>query len=577
MMAFTPEHISELKSLFIKEIGQIIETSSIRLLPLSEPCLAFSGEGIRQENDVWILDFGEVPSISKISRTVSVQNAGQIPLCVGVQGGDLRIGFQWKNDFRENIEPGGDFQEMEIVYRGKELTDKPLDESITFIADFFPDDQTSGFREEFVLRVIAAPHTDLPLGVFDFNGLPDSNSHDFGVINPSNKKKSIPDYCLSIANSGNKTLTFHLDQIPDWLNISTEPPNILSETGKGAIEPGNAACMIRISPRLSLGLSKSFQSRMILETNEFRSEFKRIEMEFHCRRQISGPYIRPGKEGPIPIQALTNTPKTLVFPIENLGEQAAEIRFEGDDLIEAGTLIVPAAGSKEPGRGVIKTRIQTEGKKPEKLNAALKISIENNEQPAFVIPLEVDIIEIKCVPDMADFGTVSPGESPEQEFVFQVSGGHQLNLETLVSKPLKESLRFSTDKTSAMIVRLTDSPEQDSPLSEYNGPGIQIRDPKLGYEQTLHIRFRRAAPVLESGPKIDPGDEMIAGRLCPQCPYNIVLPLSERYCRFCGASLEDAEPVDFEGVNVCAKCGRQYKTDIGFCPIDGTPLTPLTT
>lgn len=488
------DRLSELKSFFI---GELTVTSNVWAGPVKTPHLFFRGDGTAYQDGKWVAEWGDVPAVGTATKSVCIENLGQERLTLFAKSNQDWLDCQWqRTDQSQAVLDTGDCLNLEAVFRGKEMKAQTLTGTLQITAK-----TDSGAEKAFPLTVKLTAHIRLPYASFDFNGSPLPEPYDFGVISPLEKRAAhIPSYRLFIENRGTEVLETSFEDCPGWLkifmiNISASRDNLQFQ-----ISPGQTAVAV-VAPRPCLDFMGLNKGILICQTNDMRKAYERLALHFQCVQEIETPYI--AFEEPEPAEVFPNIPYELDIPLCNRGKTPAHIAVKSQHKwIKPGRgLLVPGAAGLTPGKARLHVSIRADRESPGMHEANLELTILNDSQPPIYIPLTVCIVKIEYSPRLLDFGVLNTKTSSSLSVTFKASNGRELSLEAEPLPELKDHLRITVKPTPELgeNFRVTMNPHtleitlQDAgELSEYEGPGIIVRESRSGYEDTIPVKFRRS-------------------------------------------------------------------------------------
>ncbi|WP_207682140.1 zinc ribbon domain-containing protein [Desulfonema magnum] len=510
MEPLTHDEFSELKSFFI---GEPRDQTKVWVTAVKTPHLSFEASGAAYLNDERTLDFGSVPAIGDTSELLTIANLGQTPLTLAIEGGKDWLKYKCRSP---HLRAGGDRTDLELFFHGEEHGEEIKSRELTcplLIKAKTP----SGTEKEFPLHINIKTHTHLAYGKFDFNGKAESDIHDFGSINPTDKGE-ISAYRLSIENCGKEALKVKFEDCPEWLTADVLNVKTSRKETAFQISPGETAITI-IRPVPSLNFLGTHSGRIICRSNDVRKKYKKLELEFQCVQEIQDAYIVPKK--PESIEIIPNRTYTADIPVSNWGKTPAQVSVKSQSqwITLPESFQIPAIKGQKPGEKSLQVTIRADqGSGTGRQTTNLELTLLNGNQEPVHIPVETDIIGIECDPESLDFGTVNVKDTPTRSTTFKATDDRELYLKAKPLPGLEENLSVVV-KGHTVEAKLEDVPLSGSRLVTHDGPGIIVQD-SSGYEQEFYVKFQRTAPSFEADTQeIDMGE--IVGGTTAKGHFNI--------------------------------------------------------
>ncbi len=500
MKPLNRDTFSDLQDFFI---GGLNEPVKVWVTRVREPHLHLNGPGVDHQGGEWILDYGSVPAVGTIRRRVSIENAGQGPLKLDVEGdSEDWLKHRWKKDHSQPcLKGGGDRAVLEVFFQGREIEEQRLTALLRIRTA-----TDSGVEKTFPLRIRVNAHIRFAHGLFDFNGKADREPYDFGLINPVKKGEKHQPYRLSIENRGTEPLEMTIDTSSEWLTVETINVKPSRNGLNFRVHPGETSITVirPIPSKKFMGINKG---EIILRSNDTRKKYQEFDIPFQCVQEIQEPYIT-FKKPQTSIEIVPHRPYAITLSIYNRGKTEAQlfVASQSQYVQSQPALQVPGAVGQKPGKAPLPVTIQADSEVPpgpQTMNLELRL-VNGNQKPLH-IPVEIYAVKIEWEPESLDFGEVNFGETRNLPVTFKPSDDRELLMWAKPEPVLQDdlSVKMVNDHTLEVIL-------EDIPISSnktYEGPGIIVYDSQLGYEERLFVKFRRTTPIFDADPReIDMGN-----------------------------------------------------------------------
>ena len=491
-MNLTYDVIQELKRHFI---GGPSEPSRFWLAPAEGPQISCFGDGVSEVAGGYFLHFGPVPALSVQSRTVFVENSGQDRLRLALRNPNPWLRARWAGRGQETRLAGGEKAALELVFRSENLESRAYAGSVLLLGE-----GETGEERAVELGVRLTTFLDGAFGRFSFGGSPERRPHDFGIVDPapgtvggeegSCGPSEGPLYSVTIDSVGSEPLRVLLEDLPDWL--SAEIDGYCREgPAAGTFFERQAPVRLTLRPaRYSrrLGL---LTGRITLRSNDRRPAFRLLPLDLSMHVERDRPYLTSAEVLPVAVARPRRPP--VEIHLANSGKEAARLELAAVSpvLSLAALPEVPGAGETEPGRAVIKGEISTEDLVigPQMLELALRV--RDGDPTELRIRLPVTLVEVRCTPDMLNFGALRGGERRERSIRFHASDDRALQLEARVMPEAKGFLKaeIASDGIVHVVCHL---PAGEKP-SPFDAAGLEVSDSRLGFMRHVRVRWEPAA------------------------------------------------------------------------------------
>lgn len=503
MPYISKENFSELKSIFI---GELTDSAKVWPTPVKEPHLYFSGDAVRLKNSQWVLDFGSVAAGVTVKKLMRIENLGQEDLKIDVTGGAAAwCEHRWLQGASNpgRLPKGGGVIDLEVIFKGREFKARELEAGLAVHAR----GASTGASATYTVNIKVRTHTNVPYGVYDFNGRQTPDMHDFGVIDPQLPKIKPKSYRLSIRNVGGETLAITLSNAPDWLKGLLDG-DVFEKQGRIEIKP-QKEITAAIAPISSVKFLGRLEGAIRFETNDMQPQFQKTALPFRCVQEIQGPYVR--FKQPQPLELFQGQKRVLKVPVYNFGNAPAKLQIQPNTpCLKVGEhLALASKKGDNPGRGVVNLTVSVNPRTPLGEHTFLaRIKAAESDQKLSPIKVKVGVIGIECSPDPIDFGVVNAKEESPQVVVFKASDGRDLSLKAAPLPKLEGVMDVAMIKGNVASMTLRYPPTGPN---EYNEPGVVVKDHSTGYTFEREVKFKRTVPFLEVQPhEIDAG-EIIGG------------------------------------------------------------------
>ncbi len=500
MIDFSIEDLLELKEIFVG--GELHRPQKSWIIPVREPFLDIYGQEVTPGNEGFKMDFGSVSPLDIKQKSVFVTNLTQQPLMVWVKETETRahegISARWQNNSSEILlNPSGGTAELQVNFRGSIVKEQSIDTSIGLVAEM-----ESGVTKEFLLQVRIHTFINFPYVEFNFNGTKRPVPHDFGTIDPILKDSTAVNlYRLAIKNVGKERLTLLLHQLPQWLMVEVDGQAVGNPGEEFHVE-ADMETMVNFYPLASMDFLGKQSTDIQLKSNDIRPSYREIKLQFSLTQEIKGPYIT--WEKPSHLEVIAGGTREFKIPLINWGNQQARISpgNKSNPITIKEDIIIPMAEAGKPKRKELPAVINCEHLPPGNQQMELEILVAESSQGKLKVPIDVSVIEIKANPAAVDFGLVDLDQERTVTVNFKATDARDINIFARPIKDMKDYLRvIMADSNSIEVSFHCKIIDIDSLLSSYEGPGIEVQQPEMGYHSVLPVKFQITKPGMEIEPQ----------------------------------------------------------------------------
>lgn len=440
-----------------------------------EPVLEASGEGVSWTGSGWQIDFGRLSNHGDTWRTVRIESLGQDGVLVhrpSVRGRGLRTRGIDGDVF---LARGGEPLEFQVGLRAEELAAERGSLQWSIEAE-----SGRGLPQSLNLQPVFEVPTVPPRGLYSFHGVERSALHDFGRVT---SEAPPPAYELRVDNETSEPVMVSLSHLTRGLVLEVETSRFEGpQPGLFCRQPSPVT--IRVWPdAANLPEGRGF-GRLVIETDDERPDRQSFELEFTA---LVSPRAAMVEVLPLAVSRVVRGGGMRVdLLFRNRAPHPLTLEPQPAACCELGGPIqLPAATATEPGwatRTVILNGIEAG-----ETQRVLVFECSPNAFAPVVVRIPLEVVSIGTEFAGLDFGLVIPGERRELSLHYE-STGEVPKLEVRVLAPLSSVLAARFEGLDLLADFHPDSAAAER-WSRYDGPGLEVTAPELGFVHELGVRF----------------------------------------------------------------------------------------
>lgn len=448
-----------------------------RWAPVLEPVLELSGEGVSRTEGGWQIDFGRLPTRGESWRTVRLESLGQDSVLVRRPSASGRGLGQRGIEGDAYLARGGVPLEFQVGLRADELGDDRSSLRWSIEAE-----SGRGLRRSSGLRPRFEVPTLPPRGRYSFHGAERPVMFDFGRISP---EASPVVYELRVEPEAPE---------PVMVSLSHLTRGLVVERGADRFEGPQPGLFCRVPSPVSIRVSPDAASlpegrgfgRLVVETDDERADCRRFELEFTASVvpraalvEVLPPALcRVARGGRVRVDLLFRNRAPRAITLEPQSAVSCET---------GGVLHLPAASATEASwvtRTVVLTDIEAE-----EAQRVLVFECPTATLAPVVVRIPLAVVTLHAAFAGLDFGPALPGEHRTLALPFTSTGADIPRFEVRVLSQLCTVLTAHFEGETLWATLRPDAAAVKR-WPRYDGPGLEVTVPELGFVREFGVRFQ---------------------------------------------------------------------------------------
>lgn len=442
-----------------------------------EPVLDVSGEGVSRTASGWQVDFGRLPSRGDVWRIVRIESLGQEGVLIrrpSERGRGLRTRGIPEDVF---LARGGESLEFQVGLRTEELgADRG---SLRWSIEA---ESGRGLQQSLGLEPVFEVPAVTPRGLYSFQGVERPALYDFGRVT---FEAPLPAYEIRVDNETTEPVMVSLSHLTSGLVVEVGTSRFEGpQPGLFCRQPSPVA--IRVRPDAAvLPEGRSF-GRLVVETNDERPDRQSFDLEFTALvgpraaviEALSPPVARVVCGGRVRLDLFFRN--RARHPITLEPQPAARCEMDGPIHLPAAT----ATETSWATRTVVLSEIGAD--------EAQRVLVFQSSRGAIapvVVRILLEVVSIRTAFAGLDFGLVPAGERRELSLLYESTGDEPPPFQVRVLAPLGSVLR-ARFVGGTLQADLRPDPAAVDRWPRYDGPGLEVTVPELGFVHELGVRFQ---------------------------------------------------------------------------------------
>jgi ribosomal protein L40E len=478
-------------------------TSPFVLQPAGGPCLLLEGEDIAPDNDGYKLCAGEVEAGGRLDRTVRLENIGLDPMTVTVEENTVGDGLEIE-PLTASLPPGED-----AAFTVGLLLPSAIGVAIEHCLRFTI--ERPGGQFEIPLSLEAQTGQVGPAPSFFYQGGPCPETIDFGdvdarlLMKPEEADQSSSVLTVAASNNGKEPYVLTVTMEGEGFTL-TGP----GEEGAASAEvspEGLANVTIRPTP---LPLGKHQASLWLTATHPRRGTLATRRLALTAAVRALGPLfsVEPVEDR---LRVAAQGRGRLELTLCNFAPRTDQVTIQalaGETEVASATVNLPAGDGLLPTAEQAFLDIETTGLAPGEHVLTLRGVSEATPQCNPPAPVVLVVSQVTLDPPILDFGSLRPGEERELRVAIQPPLGAVPRC--MVCEEL-ESVLETTGEPDGFVARLRNWTEGPENPQAYQGPGIALTIPGIGFSDTIEVQLQRLRLLLEVPREVDFGSVLAGG------------------------------------------------------------------
>lgn len=294
---------------------------------------------------------------------------------------------RWRHGAGTRVSVNGTGADLELVARHDFLEDQTLAGSLQLIAE-----SLDGEKSVSGIEVRLATHRSQALGNYGFQGFPEPpKPFDFGTLDiAASGPEVIDSYVLSFQSRTSVPLRVSFSHLPAWLVFEVDGFQRRGPAA-GRFFEREAPFQVDIRPVRNFHFLGLQRDRLLMETDDARPDFQRVEIEMTARVESSKPYVTVSPLEPVHVSLQEIHWAEVELMNWGLSPALLSLKSVGAGLQVQARPVVPAFQDGQPGQAALRIRISPRQLTPGSSSSSLALRVENGEPREITVPIPVRV------------------------------------------------------------------------------------------------------------------------------------------------------------------------------------------